>query len=123
LLLASNRQEIAIGKDGVATLMALEVNRFGDPDGSLADLARRIAQALPGLWGYVGVDYLETASGPVVLEINPRPTTSCCGLRPALGLNLASLVLALDSPGALAVRGRVLTGEPYRINLVTSDAG
>ena len=50
-----------------------------------------------------------------------RLTASCAGLRPALGLNLASLVLALDSPGPLAVRGRLLTGEPYRIDLELRD--
>jgi predicted ATP-grasp superfamily ATP-dependent carboligase len=41
------------------------------------------------------VDLVATASGPVVLEINPRLTTSYCGLRPALHLNAAELVLRL----------------------------
>lgn len=58
-------------------------------------IAAHIAAALPDLWGYVGVDLVETADGPVVLEINPRLTTSYVGLRAALGVNPAELVLQL----------------------------
>jgi predicted ATP-grasp superfamily ATP-dependent carboligase len=45
------------------------------------------------LWGYVGVDLVLADAGPIVLEINPRLTTSYCGLRDALGINPAALVL------------------------------
>ena len=38
---------------------------------------------------------MEAPGGPVVLEINPRLTTSYVGLRPALGRNPAALVLEL----------------------------
>jgi len=90
-LLSSNRQEIAI-----------ESNRFrhlggivGASEERHADLAGRIAAALPDLWGYVGVDFIETAEGPVVLEVNPRLTTSYVGLREVLGANPAALILDL----------------------------
>jgi predicted ATP-grasp superfamily ATP-dependent carboligase len=49
--------------------------------------ARRALAAVPGLAGLVGVDYLHDRSTgrAVVVEINPRPTTSIVGLVAALG--------------------------------------
>ena len=58
--------------------------------------------AIPGLWGYVGVDLMLAKEGPVVLEINPRLTTSYCGLRRALGINTAAMVLDLLRTGGAA---------------------
>jgi len=58
-------------------------------------VAAQIAAALPDLWGHVGADLVETRKGPVVIEINPRLTTSYVGLRDALGINPAGLVLHL----------------------------
>ena len=53
----------------------------------LQDWAQQVVQALPGLRGLVGVDYIQTKDGPVVLEINPRATTSYAGLRAAMVQN------------------------------------
>ncbi len=97
-LLACNRQWVRIER-GAVTLERLSVNAEPDPEGVRAGLGARIAAALPGLAGYVGVDLVETRGGPVVLEINPRITTSYCGLREALGLNPAALVLAAFQGG------------------------
>ena len=58
-------------------------------------LATAVAEAIPGLFGHVGVDFVETPDGPVVIEVNPRLTTSYAGLGRATGLNVASLVLDL----------------------------
>jgi len=60
-------------------------------------LAERVAAAIPDLWGYVGVDLIDGAAGPMVLEINARLTTSYVGLRHVLGINTAALVLGLLS--------------------------
>lgn len=46
-----------------------------------------------GLRGYVGVDLVLTSSSPVVMEINPRLTTSYVGLRRVLGFNPANAIL------------------------------
>lgn len=114
-LLSVNRQRIA--RDGGRLRLAgLEVNALPDHDGQFQRLAQRIARALPSLWGYVGVDLINTSAGPVVLEINPRLTTSYCGLGPALGINVARLVLDLlhAGPGAepaIAPRGAPVTLE------------
>lgn len=96
-LLSSNRQEIAV-EDGRFRHLG---GRVGPARREHQDLANRVAAALPGLWGYVGVDLVETADGPVVLEINPRLTTSYVGLRAVLGANPAALVLALLGAEAL----------------------
>lgn len=56
-------------------------------------LARAIATAIPGLFGYVGVDLIATAEGILVLEVNPRLTTPYAVLSRALGVNVAGLVL------------------------------
>ena len=51
-------------------------------------------RALPGLRGYVGVDVVLTDSEAVVIEVNPRLTTSYLGVRVALERNVAALALA-----------------------------
>lgn len=91
-ILACNRQHVHLaGGDfefaGVSVNAGLRARYAG--------LASRIARALPGLWGYVGVDLVESEDGPVVIEINPRLTTSYVGLARALGVNPAARVLAL----------------------------
>jgi predicted ATP-grasp superfamily ATP-dependent carboligase len=97
-VLACNRQRITI-RGGRVSLDAVLVNAVPDAGGRFTRLAQRIVAAVPGLWGYVGVDLVLSREGPVVLEINPRLTTSYCGLRRALALNPAALVLGLLQEG------------------------
>jgi len=92
-LLSCNRQQIGI-EDGRLSVEGLLVNALPD-EGNFAVLAGRLAEAIPGLWGYVGVDLVLTRDGPVILEINPRLTTSYCGLGRALGINTGAMVLSL----------------------------
>ncbi len=93
-LLSCNRQRVAVGDDQFHFLGSV-VNALTDEDGAFAELARRIAAAIPGLWGYVGIDLVQSNSQPVVMEVNPRLTTSYVGLHQALGCNPAELVLSL----------------------------
>lgn len=97
-LLACNRQKVVIA-GGAFRFDGVSVNAIPDRDGCLAKLASRVGRALPGLWGYCGVDFIETAGGPMVVEVNPRLTTSYAGLRRAISVNPAELVLGL--PGSL----------------------
>jgi len=53
------------------------------------DLAARAVGLVPGLRGYVGVDMVLAPGGCLLVEINPRLTTSYVGLRRALAFNLA----------------------------------
>ncbi len=62
-------------------------------------LALRAAEALPASVGYLGVDLIlgpePTGRQDVVIELNPRITTSYVGLRRALPINLADVMWAL----------------------------
>jgi predicted ATP-grasp superfamily ATP-dependent carboligase len=93
-LLCANRQHLAI-RAGTVALSGLTVNAIRPIDPEIAPLANAICRAIPGLFGYVGVDLVLTPAGPVVVEINPRLTTSYVGLRTALGINVAERVLAM----------------------------
>jgi len=64
-------------------------------DGRYQKLVSEIAQAFPDLFGYAGIDLIETENACFVLEINPRLTTSFVGIEKALGLNVAECVLEL----------------------------
>lgn len=120
-LLACNVQHIR-QSDARLELDGITVNAIGDERGIYADLARRIAAVLPGLFGYVGVDLIASEDGPIVLEINPRLTTAYCGLREALDLNPAELVLAAATadvlPDERAAPARAL--RPVRVSLLGS---
>ncbi|MFV2041025.1 MAG: ATP-grasp domain-containing protein [Candidatus Hydrothermarchaeales archaeon] len=50
-------------------------------------------QRVPGLFGYVGVDFILGDDGPRIIEINPRPTTPIIGLNLALDINISELIL------------------------------
>lgn len=71
----------------------VSVNALAGWREALQPLAQRIAAAVPGLRGYVGVDLVLSEDGPVVIEINPRLTTSYVGLTEALGENVAARIL------------------------------
>jgi predicted ATP-grasp superfamily ATP-dependent carboligase len=115
-LLSVNRQRM-LRRDGQLHLAGLEVNALPDHSGAFERLGSQVAAALPSLWGYVGVDLIATPTGPVVLEINPRLTTSYCGLRPALRLNLAQLVLRLLDAGLPTRASLRAAGRPVALSL------
>jgi predicted ATP-grasp superfamily ATP-dependent carboligase len=102
-------------------LTGISVNAEATGAHLLAGLASEIAAAIPLLWGYVGVDLVLTESGPVVLEINPRLTTSYCGLRHALSHNPATWVLDLLKNGRLPETPAPRSGVTVELNLETAD--
>jgi len=76
-----------------------------------AAAAARTCAAIPGLRGYVGVDLVLTAAGPVVIEVNPRLTMSYLGVRAVLEENVAAMAIAacrgeLPEVGAVQRRAR-----------------
>ena len=118
-LLSINRQRLEVDADGRLSFCGVEVNALplletlpllpalspadaqAAAPGSvpqaaaLHGLARRVAQAIPGLRGFVGIDLVWHAQrGPVVIEVNPRVTCAYVGLSHALGRNLATEVIA-----------------------------
>jgi len=102
-LLSVNLQQVVQARGGLK-LEGVRVNAKPPGSSGYAGLAQAIAAAIPGLWGYVGVDILLTAQGAVVLEINPRLTVSYAGLYSALGLNPAEMILRLLRDDKLPTR-------------------
>ena len=97
-MLACNRQKVEL-ENGAFRFDGVSVNAVADTDGRYAALASAVCRALPGLWGYCGVDFIDADTGPMVLEVNPRLTTSYSGLHQAIEINPAQLVLEL--PGSI----------------------
>ncbi|VAX22180.1 FIG00858196: hypothetical protein [hydrothermal vent metagenome] len=64
-----------------------------EPSVKLRNIVDKIKRAIPGLRGFWGLDYIQTGSGPVVIEVNPRLTSSYCALGEALNINPAKVIL------------------------------
>jgi predicted ATP-grasp superfamily ATP-dependent carboligase len=94
-LLSANRQHVTRADNGELSYQGTQLNGMAQHWQAFAALAQQVAQAMPGLSGYVGVDLMVQGETLTVLEINPRLTTSYVGLRQATGLNPAGLVLDL----------------------------
>lgn len=97
-LLACNTQEVVPAGDRL-TYRGGTVGGAEDRREQYQPIAAAVAAALPGLWGHVGIDLIDTEGGPLVVDINPRLTTSYAGLRTALGVNPAELVLRILDHG------------------------
>jgi predicted ATP-grasp superfamily ATP-dependent carboligase len=94
-LICCNQQQIDL-QGQQFTLTACQVNYASAYLDYYSELVSRIAETLPRLWGYIGIDLIETSEfGPLVLEINPRLTSSYIGIHAATGINVAAEVLAL----------------------------
>jgi biotin carboxylase len=57
------------------------------------DAATELVESIAGLKGYVGVDLILTKKDPIVIEVNPRLTTSYVGTRKVLNLNFAQTII------------------------------
>lgn len=106
-LLGCNEQRIAV-RDNQFHLLGTTVNGMRDHAGQFERLAQAVAAAIPGLWGHVGVDFIVAEHGVVVLEVNPRLTTSYAGLHASIGCNPAALALDLLAAPAGPPRARRL---------------
>lgn len=100
VLLSVNRQHIDQRYD-TFVFQGCTVNAMDRSEMRFSELLDRIAAALPELWGYAGVDLIRQGNELIVLEINPRLTSAYPGLRPALGINPARLVVELWQSGQL----------------------
>jgi len=114
-LLACNRQDVVIEAGRFryrgGTVGGLEARRP-----AFAPIAAAVAAAIPGLWGHVGVDLVDGADGPVVLDVNPRLTTSYVGLKAATGTNPVALALdLLESPIAEIERPLRVTAQAVAV--------
>ncbi|NPT34028.1 ATP-grasp domain-containing protein [Paraburkholderia xenovorans] len=89
----SQRQPRIVEFDGVTVN---QIDLAGDQGRLLGALAQRVAKAMPGLRGFVGIDVVwHPQRGPVVIEVNPRLTVAYAGLAAgARGGELARTLLA-----------------------------
>ncbi len=110
-LLSCNRQCIEVD-GGAICYRGSVLNGMARHWPAFENTAKQVAQALPGLAGYVGVDVVVEGDTVTVIEINPRLTTSYAGLSRALGRNAAGLVLDLH------YNGRFIAANELQRNLV-----
>jgi len=110
---------LAVGRQRIAGRRSLrylggDMPVRGAAAATAARLAVRAAAALagaaPDVRGPLGVDMVLGENGPVVIELNPRVTTSWIGLRRIARANLARLLLDAASgrrlPRRIALAGR-----------------
>ncbi len=57
------------------------------------EAGRKAVESAKGLVGYVGVDMVLTRNDPIIVEINPRLTTSYVGLTKVVGFNPAQAII------------------------------
>jgi predicted ATP-grasp superfamily ATP-dependent carboligase len=94
-LLSCNQQQISISK-GQFELDACVVNIPSNNMEIYRGIIDQIAKVIPGLWGYVGIDVIHAENNqPLIVEINPRLTTSYVGLYQALGVNVVQNVMEM----------------------------
>jgi predicted ATP-grasp superfamily ATP-dependent carboligase len=107
-LLCINRQHLEIHEHRLS-LSACEVNCMSDT-GNFQFLVENLAKAFPDLWGYIGIDVINHENQLIVVEINPRLTSSYPGIAKALGINIASAVMTLldDFPVLTATQNKVV---------------
>lgn len=91
-MLSCNTQLISI-EDKSLRFQGCVINGMKDYWQQFQQIAQKIAQAMPDLAGYVGIDVIVKGNDVCVVEINPRLTTSYAGLHKATGVNLAELII------------------------------
>jgi predicted ATP-grasp superfamily ATP-dependent carboligase len=102
--LAFNRQRLARDGEGRMHDLGVQVAAVapGDPRvPALRAVALKVAAAIPGLGGYVGIDLVwKEREGPVVIEVNPRVTCAYVGLSAILRRNVAAEIFGARAAGA-----------------------
>ena len=101
LLMSVNEQRMAVF-DNQLHYLGSTVSGVDGMQREARALAEQVMAAVPGLWGYVGIDFIMSLDGPVVLEVNPRVTISHAGMRQSVGHNPARLVVELLRDGQCA---------------------
>ncbi len=93
-LLSCNRQHIQINAQQFSYRGGM-MNGMDENREAFNVLAQKIAEAMPNLAGYIGVDLIVHQGEFFVLEVNPRLTTSYVALHQACGCNPAQMLLDL----------------------------
>jgi predicted ATP-grasp superfamily ATP-dependent carboligase len=108
-ILSVNRQNITLGSIESKSGYHGGECPFDHPAGKKArKYARRITDALPGLRGYVGIDFVFQGKEAYPMEVNPRLTVSSIGLERTIGPKALASIIECDSgssPRTLSLNG------------------
>lgn len=108
LLLAVNRQEIAVADDGMFRYLGGETPVHPDREEEIVEVAVRAMNVL-GCQGYAGVDVV-AGDRIYVVDVNPRPTTSLVGIAAVMEEEIADILVNAShgkGPGEVHLSGRV----------------
>lgn len=108
LLLAVNRQEIAVADDGRFRYLGGETPVHPDREEEIVEVAVRAMNVL-GCQGYAGVDVV-AGDRIYVVDVNPRPTTSLVGIAAVMEEEIADILVNAShgkGPGEVHLSGRV----------------
>lgn len=113
-ILAVNDQRV-VRRRGALEWRGVRVNarRAGS---ALRRMVEGVVEGMPGLRGLVGIDYIAGPRGPCVVDVNPRVTSSCIGLREATGRGIGAALLcapAEEDGAAPPGRGRAVRIGPF----------
>ena len=104
-VLAINQQHITLDERQLS-FHGCSVNGVLESQFSLIQataIAQQTQRAIPGLWGFIGIDLIVTDNKAYVVDINPRLTTSYVALHQSLLLNPAQLLLTMMEQGLAAL--------------------
>jgi predicted ATP-grasp superfamily ATP-dependent carboligase len=93
MAISLNEQNVTLSSpDGVSCYIGGAVPFFSEIKQEAFKLAEAVAGCFPGLKGYVGIDMILTAACPVVVDVNPRLTTSFVGLSRITNFNFTNAI-------------------------------
>lgn len=92
VVLSVNRQEIAIGDDGIFRYLGGETPVHPEREKEIIDTAVKAATVL-GCQGYCGIDVV-VADKVYVVDVNPRITTSIVGIAACMQEEIAEILVA-----------------------------
>lgn len=92
LFLAMNRQNISFEPDGTIRYGGGETPVTHPRQDIIIATARKALEVL-GCQGYIGIDFVVSADRIVIVDVNPRPTTSIIGITACMEEEIGELIL------------------------------
>jgi len=116
-----NRQDVTIGTPNNFSSYSGGVTPFDHPfQNESFKVAEKIVKSVPGLRGYIGIDFVLSENGLAAIEMNPRLTTSYVGLRRSVNYNpaqaIVNAVLKAELPTQVEGRGFTVFSKVKTLN-------
>jgi predicted ATP-grasp superfamily ATP-dependent carboligase len=94
IALSLNRQEVKLETSEAPSSYYGGWVPFDNPlQAEAFEVAKKLIKAFPDLRGYIGIDFVLKENEAVVVDVNPRLTTSYVGLRRVVNFNPAQAIL------------------------------